>query len=178
MVITDGSQPVGRGIGPALEAREVLEVLKNEPNAPNDLRGRALLLAGTLLEMGGKAASGEGRALAETTLSNGQAIAKFERICEAQGGMRKLPTSMHRHTIVTHQAGRIVAVDNRRLSKVAKLAGAPDSKAAGVELHVALGDEVDRSQPLYTVHAETPGELAYALTYAKANDDIYRVTAP
>ena len=178
VIVTDGSQPVGRGIGPALEAREVLEVLENAPNAPSDLRGRALLLAGTLLEMGGKAASGAGYALAETTLSNGQAIAKFERICEAQGGMRKPPTSMHRHTIVTQQAGRIVAVDNRRLSKVAKLAGAPDSKAAGVELHVALGDDVDRHQPLYTVHAETPGELAYALSYAKANDDIYRVTAP
>lgn len=177
-VITDGSQPVGRGIGPALEALDVLAVLDNAPNAPNDLRERALRLAGTLLEMGGKVAKGQGQALAETTLKSGQAFAKFQRICEAQGGMRKPPRSMQRHTIVAHNAGRIVAIDNRRLSKVAKLAGAPDAKAAGVELHVALGDDVDRNQPLYTVHAEAPGELAYALAYSTANEDIYRVTAP
>lgn len=177
-VITDGSQPVGHGIGPALEALDVLAVLENAPTAPKDLRERALLLAGTLLELGGKAATGEGQALAAITLSSGQALAKFQRICEAQGGMRKPPRSSHRHTIITQGAGRIVAVDNRRLSKVAKLAGAPDAKAAGVELHVALGDDVDRSQPLYTLHAETSGELAYALAYAKENDDIYGVRAP
>ncbi len=32
--ITDGHQPVGRGIGPALEARDVLAVLRNTANAP------------------------------------------------------------------------------------------------------------------------------------------------
>ena len=42
---TDGSQPVGRGIGPALEARDVLAVLQNAPHAPQDLRKRALTLA-------------------------------------------------------------------------------------------------------------------------------------
>ena len=178
VVITDGSQPVGRGIGPALEALDVLAVLENAPNAPRDLRERALLLAGTLLELGGRAASGHGDALAEATLSSGQAMKKFQRICEAQGGMRKPPKSSYRRSIVTRGAGRVVAVDNRRLSKVAKLAGAPDAKAAGVELHVTLGDDVDRNQLLYTIHAEASGELAYALAYATANEDLYRVTAP
>jgi thymidine phosphorylase len=177
-VITDGSQPVGHGIGPALEARDVLAVLSNAPNAPHDLRERALVLAGTLLELGGKAALGEGQLLAATVLDSGRAMTKFQGICEAQGGMREPKVAAHRHAIKAHNAGRAVAVDNRRLARVAKLAGAPDAKVAGVEVHVSLGDEVDRGQPLFTIHAESPGELDYALAYAGANNDIYRVTAP
>ena len=177
-VFTDGNQPVGRGIGPALEARDVLAVLDNAADAPGDLRERAVLLAGTLLELAGKAPEGGGPAMAEKVLASGQAAAKFRRICEAQGGLRTPPTSSHRHEITAHCAGRIVAVDNRRLARVAKLAGAPDDKAAGVELHVSLGEEIERGHPLYTIHAESPGELDYALEYATANPDIYLVTPP
>jgi thymidine phosphorylase len=177
-VFTDGTQPVGRGIGPALEARDVLAVLDNAAHAPHDLRERAVLLAATLLELAGKAPEGTGHAMAEQVLASGQATAKFRRICEAQGGMRTPPVASHRHPVCASHAGRVVAVDNRRLARVAKLAGAPDDKAAGVELHVTLGHEIERGHPLYTIHAETPGELDYALEYALANPDIYIVTAP
>jgi thymidine phosphorylase len=177
-VFTDGTQPVGRGIGPALEARDVLAVLDSAADAPHDLRERAVLLAGTLLELAGKVPENTGRAMAEQVLTSGRAAAKFRRICEAQGGLRTPPVSSHRHPICATHAGRVVAVDNRRLARVAKLAGAPDDKAAGVELHVSLGHEIERGHPLYTIHAETPGELDYALEYALANPDIYLVTVP
>jgi thymidine phosphorylase len=177
-VITDGSQPVGRGIGPALEARDVLAVLRNDAESPIDLRQRALQLAGVLLELGGAAPSGGGEALAATTLDSGSAWTKFQRICEAQGGMREPPRSTQTHSVRVGRAGRIGNVDNRRLARVAKLAGAPDAKAAGVEVHVRLNDVVEVGQPLYTVHAEAAGELAYALEYATANPDIYEVIKP
>ncbi|NNF96338.1 MAG: thymidine phosphorylase family protein, partial [Halobacteria archaeon] len=32
VVISDGSQPIGRGIGPALEARDIMQVLENDPD--------------------------------------------------------------------------------------------------------------------------------------------------
>ena len=98
-VFTDGTQPVGRGIGPALEARDVLAVLDNAAHAPRDLRERAVLLAGTLLELAGKAPEDGGRAMAQQALTSGRAATKFRRICEAQGGMRTPPTSSHRHEI-------------------------------------------------------------------------------
>jgi thymidine phosphorylase len=177
-VLTDGTQPVGRGIGPALEAWDVLSVLQNEASAPADLRQRALQLTSALLELGGVAQPGTGGALAATTLDSGRAWAKFQRICEAQGGMRQPPQSSHRHPILAQRGGRIASVDNRRLARVAKLAGAPDAKAAGVEVHVRLNDRIEPGQPLYTVHAEAPGELAYALEYAAANASIYQVNEP
>jgi thymidine phosphorylase len=70
-----------------------------------------------------------------------------------------------------------VAINNRTLARLAKLAGAPDDKAAGVEMHVRLGDEIAAGEPLMTVHAETDGELAYALDYAAANPEMITVEA-
>jgi len=72
-------------------------------------------------------------------------------------------------------AGRIAVIDNRRLGRLAKLAGAPDAKAAGLIMHVRLGDAVDAGTPLLTVHAETAGELDYAMAYAAANLDLIAV---
>jgi thymidine phosphorylase len=172
VVISDGIQPVGRGIGPALEAQDVLAVLKGEPEAPPDLRERGLALAGPLLELGGAASLGDGGALAERTLAEGKAWEKFVRICEAQGGMRKPPRAAHRRPIVAARGGVVVEIDNRRIARVAKLSGAPDAKASGVELHVHLGKRVEAGEPLYTIHAEATGELEYALHYVSANDDI------
>ena len=156
----------------------MLSVLRNEAAAPVDLRDRALQLAGVLLELGGAAQPRNGEAMATTTLDSGRAWAKFQRICEAQGGMRQPPPSSYQHPINAHRGGRIDSVDNRRLARVAKLAGAPDAKAAGVELHVRVNDVIESGQPLYTIHAEAPGELAYALEYAAGNANIYEVIAP
>jgi len=175
-VITgDGSQPIGRGIGPALEASDVLAVLHCAPTAPRDLRDRAVALAGALIELGGLAPYGAGAALAVQTLDNGRAWTKFQQICEAQGGMRTPPKSSQRHPLAAGRPGRVDAIDNRKIAKLAKLAGAPEAKAAGVTLHVKLGDVVSADQPLCTVHAAAPGELAYALAYAAANPDIIMV---
>jgi thymidine phosphorylase len=175
VVMGDGTQPIGRGIGPALEARDVLAVLQGMPNAPQDLRGRAIALAGALIELAGVVPSGLGEAEAAQALDDGRAWAKFQRICEAQGGMRVPPVSIHRHPLVARQTGQIQSIDNRRIAKLAKLAGAPDDKAAGVELHVKLGERVTIGEPLCTVHSESPGELAYALNYAAKNESMFDV---
>jgi thymidine phosphorylase len=63
-------------------------------------------------------------------------------------------------------------VDNRRLARVAKLAGAPQAPAAGLEVCARIGSVVERGQPLFLVHAESPGELEYALAYAGSSGDI------
>ena len=173
----DGAQPVGRGIGPALEAHDVLAVLQQTRHAPEDLRDRALLLAGTLLELAGKADAEQGTALARQILEDGHAWAKFQRICEAQGGMRTPPQSSHRKTLTAIGDGVLDRIDNRRLARLAKLAGAPEDKAAGVEMHVRLGDRIEAGRtPLCTVHAEAAGELAYALNYADTNSGIFHIT--
>src|SRR5471032_387982 len=168
VMLSDGSQPVGHGVGPALEAWDVLAVLQNQIGAPDDLRQRALLLAGRVLELGRKATPGDGQALARSVLDSGAAWSKLQAICEAQGGMRTPPRAAYTHVLTSPRRGRVVAIDNRRLARLAKLAGAPQAPAAGLELHAPLGTVLSPGQPLLTLPAESPGELAYALVYAES----------
>jgi thymidine phosphorylase len=173
VVISDGTQPVGRGLGPALEARDVLAVLRGEPDAPPDLRERSLNLAGRVLEL----TSGvtDGRQLARDILDDGRAWRKFQAICAAQGGMREPTRAPHTRPVAAPRSGRVVLIDNRRLARAAKLAGAPSDPAAGLEIHARLGATVARGEPLFTLHAESPGELAYALAFVAAHPNIVTV---
>jgi len=174
-IVTDGSQPVGRGIGPALEARDVVAVTRGDPHAPGDLRERAILLAGEIVELAGACAIGEGRSQAQAILADGRAWRKLQAICEAQGGMRTPPTSPQRFEVTARSSGTIICVDNRRLARAAKLAGAPADAAAGIETHVRVGTRVDVGQPLFTLHAESIGELEYAQSYLAAHPDIMAI---
>lgn len=173
---SDGLVPVGRGIGPALEARDVLAVLRRAPDAPADLRDRALDLAGILLDMVSGGAAGAGRDRAASLLISGATEAKFMAICAAQGGFREPPQAPHHAPIVAEQSGRISAIDNRPIARIAKLAGAPRQQAAGVLLRAAIGDVVSASDPLFEIHAETPGELAYAKDYASSQPSAFTIS--
>lgn len=166
MIRTDGTQPVGRGIGPALEARDVLAVLQRSPSAPFDLRERSLLLAGALLEFCGAAQPGAGLDMATGLLDSGAAWQKFEALCEAQGGLRTPGEAVFRRDVVAQQDGIVSCIDNRHLARIAKLAGAPMRQVAGVQLHVRLRDHVNAGQPLFTIHAQASGELEYSAAYA------------
>lgn len=176
--VTDGTQPVGRGIGPALEARDVLAVLRNDLNAPPELRDRACVLAGALLELTGVAERGTGTQRARETLTSGEANTRFEAICKAQGGLKHPPDAEHQRAIKAPHNGRVAQIDNRRLAKAAKLAGAPEDAAAGIDLHVYLGDMVRQGDALFTLHTQSPGELEYALDYIASNPGIVELTSP
>ncbi|MDX1386550.1 MAG: thymidine phosphorylase family protein [bacterium] len=175
---TDGSQPVGRGIGPALEARDVLAVLRDEAGAPEDLRFRALQLAGALLELSGRVEPGQGVQQARSILKSGQAWKKFQAIARAQGGLREAGEAPFTQEIPSPRAGKVSGMNNRKLSRLAKLAGAPEDKTAGIYLKVKLGDPVEAGQALMVLHAESKGELAYALNYLALHEDIITVEAP
>jgi thymidine phosphorylase len=166
---------VGHGIGPALEARDALLVLQGNPEGPAELRERGLLLAGYLLELAGKAAAGAGQAMAREILADGRAWRKFQALCRAQGGMREPPVAPFTRPLPAVRAGRVIRIDNRRLARVAKLAGAPHDPAAGLVLHARVGAWVEAGDPLITVHAESLGELEYALAYARQPGEIVMI---
>jgi thymidine phosphorylase len=175
--LTDGTQPVGRGIGPALEAMDVMAVLERRADAPSDLRERALLLAGAILEMAGRSEPGSGMGMARAVLDDGRALAKFIAICEAQGGMRVPPRSTHSHELCAPVGGLVSAIDTRLLARAAKLAGAPRDPAAGATMRVRLHDRVDLGQPLFTLHAESLGALQYALSFVRSQLPLVHIDA-
>lgn len=178
-LFTEGLSPVGRGVGPALEAHDVLAVLRNEAQQPRDLRDRALQLASQLYAFAHGALDGQD-ALGKVTdaLDSGAAWRKFVAICEAQGGMRVPGKAAYRQPVEAISSGVVTAMDNRRLAKVAKLAGAPSAPLAGIEVEVRPGRSVARHEPLFTVHAQTKGQLEYALAYVSAHPDMIEVRQP
>ncbi|MES2974814.1 MAG: thymidine phosphorylase family protein [Pseudomonadota bacterium] len=166
VVITDGRQPIGHGIGPVLEARDVMRVLEGDPLAPNDLRQKSLRLAGRLIECNPDVRGGDGFAIARDILDSGRALARMNAIITAQGARGfdhahpQLGPLTHE---VTAQAGGVVTgIDNLQIARIARLAGAPKVKGAGVDLLRKLGDAVAPGEALYRIHAEFPSDLAFA----------------
>jgi thymidine phosphorylase len=102
-------------------------------------------------------------------LDAGAAEAKFLAICAAQGGFHEPGEALQRIAMTAGVSGYLTAIDNRLIARIAKLAGAPRQQRAGVRLMAHVGEWVEKGQPLYEIHAETTGELAYARAYAEAH---------
>ena len=167
IVLTDGSQPIGRGIGPVLEARDVMAVLQNEEDAPDDLRDRALLLAGRVLDFDPAIKGGRGYARASELLASGAALDAMERLIEAQGRQtRKFELGKHQFDVRAPRKGMVRAIDCLRIGRIARLAGAPMDKGAGIDLLKKVGDEVRRDESLYRIYASSQTGLGFACELA------------
>ncbi|AOP35447.1 thymidine phosphorylase [Leptospira tipperaryensis] len=175
VIISDGSQPIGRGIGPSLEIQDCISVLKNEPEAPEDLKERALFMAGCILEFSDLFKRQNGIQLAREILESGKAWNKFESICNAQGGIKEPRVAEFHLDILSEKKGVVSEIDNRRIAKIARLAGAPSSPSAGVYFLAPIGRKVEKDELLYTIHAESIGELEYASDYLRTQRDIVTI---
>jgi thymidine phosphorylase len=165
---TDGSKPIGRGIGPALEVRDVIWALDNHPEAPADLVEKALFFASRILAWDPAVGSVEaGRDRAEKLLRSGAAREAFERIIDAQG-RRSPPVMPGRliHTFHANRAGAIREIDGWAVTEIARRAGAPLDKAAGVDILRNVGDTVGCGEPLFVIHASAQGDLEEAARLA------------
>jgi len=172
VIITDGTQPVGFGIGPALEASGVLSVLRNENGCPKDLKERSLQLAGELIDMSGKFRNENGKQMAEKILKEGKAYEKFIAICNAQGGFTEPRIGQFRYDHLSESSGTVKKIHNRKLARIAKLAGAPKSPGAGVLFNAHLEKNINKSDVLFSIFAEAEGELEYAKEYLNSLNDL------
>ena len=169
VIFSDGSQPVGYGIGPALEARDVLDVLQNKHTAPKDLRKKAIRIAAEIVRLAWDMPKDTAHEMVTAKLKSGEAFKKFISICEAQGGFREPSVARYCKIIEADFTGNISEINNRKIAQVAKLAGAPDSPEAGVDFRIQLKEKIESGQPLFTIHSNSPAELEYAYEYYRKN---------
>ena len=178
VLLTDGSQPIGRGVGPVLEARDVMAVLRNDPDAPGDLRAKSLMLAGRIIEFDPQVRGGAGLAIATGILDSGRALAKMDAICEAQGRNPEPPSlGPLRHEVAAETDGVVLGIDNQQIARIARLAGAPMDKGAGVDLLRKQGEGVQQGEALYAIHAQFPADFRFARALA-GKDSGYRIGEP
>jgi len=169
-VITDGSSPIGNGIGPALEARDVLLSLDNEGSV--SLVKKSVMLAGSLLELSNKTPKGRGRRIAKKILDSGKAKAKFMGIIEEQGGDPEIKPDdikigKREYRIDAEQKGRVKFIHNREISAIARTAGAPKDNASGLYLYANPGDFLSKGDPLFTIYSSKNSRLNSAMELAK-----------
>ena len=165
--LTFGDQPLGRCMGPALEAREALTTLMG--GGPSDLREKAVSLASILFEMVGVE---NPRGLAEEMIDSGRALKKMREIIAAQGGNpsvkpKDLPVGPHSAPVRSKEAGKVLWMSTDDLVRIARMAGTPKDKGAGILLNNKLGDPVRKDEVLFEVYAEHSSKLEAALELAE-----------
>ena len=165
--LTYGESLVGHSIGPNLEVREALSILEGAQD-PGSLLQKSLGLSGIALEMAGKAARGQGYAMAEELLSSGKALGKLRQIIEIQGGDPKVRAGdirpgEHQFVVNAPLDGYVVALNNRSLITVARAAGAPHDRGAGLIIHAKKGTKVKQGEPIVTIYAERSWRLQKAI---------------
>jgi thymidine phosphorylase len=140
-----------------------MQVLHNAPDAPHDLRQKALRLAGRILEFDPDVRGGDGFNIARDILDSGRALIKMQAIIHAQGTSEiEYQPGQFNHNVITTRAGVVTAINNLQMAKIARLAGAPLDKGAGVDLYKKIGDTVIKDEPLYSIYADFPTDFQFA----------------
>ena len=163
-IICNGNEPVGNGIGPVLEARDVLWILKGDKRGPSDLKNKSLMMAGDLLKFIG--ATTKGRKMAKEILDSGQAYETFIKIVKAQGGKEIDPDDLKvgnfSYNVQAKSSGYISGFDNLGIARIARIAGAPRDKEAGIYLYKHAGDKVKKGETIFTIYSDNKIKLQYA----------------
>jgi AMP phosphorylase len=160
------NEPSGNGIGPALEIQDAIKVLSRIDSCYK-LEERAVSLAGTILEMTGKAKKGKGKEKAIEILDSKKAWEKFKQIIKAQNGNAetKFRKAKFKYEIFSTKEGTIKEINIKSINYLAVLTGCPMDKYAGLYLHKHLNQKIKKNEVLLTIYAENKVELDDAIAY-------------
>jgi len=160
VVISETHGPVGKGIGPALEMRDVLRVLQQKENRPMDLENKAIKLSGALLELTGKISQGKGEERARESLISGSAWKKMMGIMDSQGGNPTIDSESinigeYKYEVIAENSGTIKFINNHNLVEICRILGTPDLKGSGVYLNKSVGESYVKGDILFTLYSDS-----------------------
>lgn len=175
-IYTNGIQPIGYGIGPVLEMKDVMNVLENKMNAPKDLREKSLYLSTEIMKLCGLK---NAKKKAEEILDSGKALDKFKEIINTQNGkkdfderVKKLKLAKHPRIIRAKYTGKIKLIDNKKINSLCRILGTPETKGAGIYLNVSVGDKIKKGDTIMTMYSESRRKLREAKKYLEESEAI------
>lgn len=176
--LSPANQPVGKGIGPALEARDVLRVLQQHQYRPLDLEQKSAHLAGLLLELKGYCKKGQGKEIALQQIKNGEAWKKMDEIIQEQNGKANLNsediiTKVKKHSVYAEKDGVVKFINNKAINEICMNLGTPNDKMAGMHMHAFYDEPVKKGDKLFTLYASNDSRLKLGITAIKHNKIIY-----
>lgn len=176
-------EPQGHGVGPALEARDVMRVLQQKDNRSHTLERTALRLVAYAAQLTGKYRFGRAYKLAKEAVQSGEAWRKMQEIIRAQGPNIKpsidsedlISSKTLTQDVKATKRGIITAVDNYAITDIARNLGAPVEKQAGLYLHKRYRGKVDHGDVLFTLYAENNERLELA-SHALKKTEIFKIS--
>jgi pyrimidine-nucleoside phosphorylase len=174
-LLSDMNQPLGFAVGNSVEVIEAIETLQDK--GPEDFLEHCLHVSAHMLVLGKRAKDlTEGRGMAEESIADGSAFEKFRVLVEAQGGdvsyvddTSKFPPAELVEVVESPQKGYLAQIQARTVGEAAVALGAgrarksdPIDHAVGLIIHHKVGDQVEKGEPLFTIHANDQGKLAEA----------------
>jgi len=164
-ILVENKGPLGNGIGPGLEMEDVIKVLKREDSC-HKLEEVSLKLSAELLELSGKAKKGKGLEIAKQILDSGKAFEKFKQIVQAQKGkLNSFKLAKFKKEISAKKSGKITEIDNKKINNLARLAGCPADKFAGIYLYKHFGDRLKKGEKILTIYANSKSRLKHAIEF-------------
>jgi thymidine phosphorylase len=169
-LITDMDYPLGSAVGNALEVRESVRLLKNEP-VPEDLTDEVKHVATHLLELKDIP---EAETAAEHALTSGAAYEKFREFVRAQGGdadaLEYLPVSAKVNEVKSPRGGYVARFAASAIGSAALALGAGRAKkgdkidpGSGIEVLIRAGDHIQKNRPIARLYGEREAERAERL---------------
>jgi AMP phosphorylase len=174
-ILTDGTKPIGNGIGPVLEARDILLALG--ANGPPDLVEKSIMMVSEIMEFSGNSTKGQGVKEARQSIEDGSALAKMKEIIKIQGGnpsvkISDLKTGRFKYEVKAVSGGKISSIDNSTIAMLARTAGAPQDPAAGIFIATNVGDKISTGETMFTIYSQNKTKLAYSQRILKRNNPI------
>ncbi len=168
--INESLQPFGNGVGPVLEARDVMYILEQQKDRPLELEAKALRLAGRLLNLCYKTQKSDknGEEEARLLLQSGKALEKFREIVKEQGGnhhvtSHTLKLTSHKHEVPAGKKGKIKHIQNYNLNTIARILGAPADQHAGIYMHKKVDEMVEKDEVVMSFYAKDAHKLKEAM---------------
>jgi len=154
----------GNAVGPALECREFLRVYERDDRRSKQLEEDAIRMAGNLIELCGKASSGQGYNIAREHLESGRAFEKLRSLIELQGGNEQVSSNTLEIGGITWEylatkSGRVKMINNKHVFSVCRALGNPHIKEAGMYFHKKIGEVVQEGDRLVTLYATTDNRM-------------------
>jgi pyrimidine-nucleoside phosphorylase len=174
-LLSDMNQPLGNAVGNSLEVVEAIETIRD--NGPEDFLEHCLHVSAHMLVLGKRASDlAGGHAMAEKSIADGSAFEKFRALVQAQGGdvsyvddPSKFPRAEYVEVVKAPRSGYLAEVQARTVGEAAVVLGAgrarkadPVDHAVGFVIHHKVGDQVEKGEPLFTIHANSAEKLTEA----------------
>lgn len=167
VIISKSFGPIGRGVGPAIEMRDVMRVLQQKEDRPLDLENKAVKLSGAILEMTGVARRGKGEEMARINLKNGLAFQKMIDIIRSQNGNENIDSEdiqigQYSYEYIAKEKGIVKSINNADIVELCSLLGTPQLKGSGIYLNKNVSEKYIKGDVLFTMYSESEQRLNLA----------------